>query len=170
MVKGNRPALQRAVFDKISAACGTEPDHAAIQYGHGRTVRRSIWVAGAEGIDFPHAAQGLRIRRDTLDRDGSLLAKEIVHGLTTLDTVRGTPETLNSLARGHWGIESLHWIRDTARAEDANPGYAGNGPQVMATLRNIAISLLRLAGITQITRTLQAISRNRARVLDLIPL
>ena len=60
--------------------------------------------------------------------------------------------------------------RDTAYAEDANTGCAGNGPQVMATLRNIAISLLRLAGITQITRTLQAISRDPARVLDIIPL
>lgn len=40
----------------------------------------------------------------------------------------------------------------------------------MATLRNIAISLLHLAGITQINRTLQAISRNPGRVLDLIPL
>jgi len=40
----------------------------------------------------------------------------------------------------------------------------------MATLRNIAISLLHLAGITQITRTLQAISRDPARVLDIIPL
>ena len=39
----------------------------------------------------------------------------------------------------------------------------------MATLRNIAISLLHLAGITQINRTLQAISRNPGRVLDLIP-
>jgi hypothetical protein len=37
-------------------------------------------------------------------------------------------------------------------------------------MRNIAISLLHLAGITQITRTLQAISRDRARVLSLIPL
>jgi hypothetical protein len=40
----------------------------------------------------------------------------------------------------------------------------------MATLRNTAISLLRIAGITQITRTLQAFSRDRTRVLDVVPL
>jgi hypothetical protein len=34
-------------------------------------------------------------------------------------------------------------------------GRAGNGPQVMATFRNIAISLLHLAGVTELTRTLQ---------------
>ena len=37
-------------------------------------------------------------------------------------------------------------------------------------MRNISISLLHLAGITQITRTLQAISRDRTRVLNVIPL
>ena len=60
-------------------------------------MRRSIWVADAEGIDFPHAAHVLRIRRDTMDHDGSLLAKEIVHGITTLDAVRGTPEAWRSV-------------------------------------------------------------------------
>jgi hypothetical protein len=60
--------------------------------------------------------------------------------------------------------------RDTAYAEDASTGYAGNGPQVMATLRNLAISLLYLAGVKEITRTLQAIGRDRTRILDYLPL
>ncbi len=64
----------------------------------------------------------------------------------------------------------MHWLRNAAWAEDANTGYARNGPQVMATLRNIAISLLHLAGITEITRTLQAITRDRNRVLSILPL
>jgi hypothetical protein len=40
----------------------------------------------------------------------------------------------------------------------------------MATLRNTAISLLRIAGITAIARTLQAFGRDRTRILDVIPL
>ncbi len=40
----------------------------------------------------------------------------------------------------------------------------------MATLRNIAISVLRLAGITDITRTLQRITRDRTRALLFLPL
>ena len=168
-VKGNQPGLQRAVYDKVRADCGTEPHHVTTDRGRGRIVRRAIWGTSADGIGFPHAAQALRICRDTFDLDGNALAKEIVHGITTLDATRGTPEVLASLTRGQWGIESLHWIRDTAYAEDANTGYTGDGPQVMATLR-IAISLLHLAGIREITRTLQAISRDRTRVLDIIPL
>jgi hypothetical protein len=40
----------------------------------------------------------------------------------------------------------------------------------MATLRSTAISLLHLAGITQITRTIQGISRSPPRALGLMPL
>lgn len=169
-VKGNQPGLQRAIYDKIAAGCGTIPDHVSVDYGHGRIVRRSIWITDAGGIGFPHAAQVMRIRRDTYDLTGTALAKEIVHGITSLDTARGTSAVLAGLTQGHWGIESVHWLRDTAYAEDASTGYAGNGPQVMATLRNIAISLLHLAGITEINRTLQRITRDRTRALLFLPL
>ena len=133
-VKGNQPGLQHAIYGKISAECGADPDHAVMDYGHGRIIRRSIRVTRADSVDFPHAAQVMRIRRDTYDLDGTAIAKEIVHGITSLDAVRGTPAVLAGLTRGQWGIESVHWIRDTAYAEDASTGYAGNGPQVMATL------------------------------------
>jgi len=171
-VKGNAPGLQRAIFDKIQAECdAAAPDHTDTDRSHGRTVRRSLWAAAAgESIDFPRAAQVIRIRRDTLDIDGAMIAKEIVHAAASLDAKRATPEALAALTRGQWAIEAVHWIRDTAYREDHSAGYAGDGPQVMATLRNMAISLLRIAGITQIARTLQAFSRDRTRILDVIPL
>jgi len=40
----------------------------------------------------------------------------------------------------------------------------------MATLRNITVSLLYHADVTEITRTLQAIGRDRARMLTYLPL
>lgn len=40
----------------------------------------------------------------------------------------------------------------------------------MATLRNLAISLLHLAGLPEINRTLQRISRDRTRALLVLPL
>jgi hypothetical protein len=46
-VKGNQPGLQRAIYDKINADCGTAPDHASMDYSHGRIIRRSVWVTGA---------------------------------------------------------------------------------------------------------------------------
>ena len=74
------------------------------------------------------------------------------------------------LRKPQWAIESVHWLRDTAWREDQNTGYAGTGPQVMASLRNIAVSLLHIAGVTEILRTLQAICRDRNRILDYLPL
>jgi predicted transposase YbfD/YdcC len=170
-VKGNTPGLQRAIFGKIQAECdAAAPDYRDTERSHGRTVRRSLWAAAAGGIDFPHAAQVIRIRRDTLDTGGAMIAKEVVHAATSLGADRATPADLAALARGQWAIEAVHWIRDTAYREDHSTGYAGDGPQVMATLRNTAISLLRIAGITKITRTLQAFSRDPSRILDVIPL
>ena len=169
-VKGNQPGVQRAVYDKIQAAGKDAPDHAELDYGHGRIIRRSLWVTGAGGLDFPHASQAVRIRRDRCDLAGTLISKEIVHAVTSLDAEQAGPADLAAIARGQWGIESVHWLRDTAWAEDANTGYAGNGPQVMATFRNIAVSLLHHAGVTEITRTLQAITRDRNRMLSYLPL
>ena len=169
-VKGNQPKLQRAAFDAIQEGFPRDPDHAELDYGHGRIIRRSLWVTGAGDLDFPHVKRVARIRRDRYDADGALVSKEIVHAVTSLDEEKASAADLARIARGQWGIESVHWLRDTAWAEDANTGYAGNGPQTMATLRNLAVSLLYLSGVTEITRTLQAINRDRNRVLDYLPL
>ena len=169
-VKGNQPSLQKAVFGAIQKDGPREPDHAELDYGHGRITRRSFWVTSAEGIDFPHVTRIAWIRRDRYDIDGALISKEIAHAVTSLDGERASAADLARIARGQWGIESVHRVRDTAYAEDASTGYAGNGPQVMATLRNLAISLLYLSGVTEITRTLQAIGRDRNRILSYLPL
>jgi predicted transposase YbfD/YdcC len=169
-VKGNQPKLQRAVFGAVQRDCPRDPDYTELDEGHGRVIRRSVWVTGAGNIDFPHVRQVARIQRDGYDASGAQASKEIVHAVTSLDGNQASAADLAKLARGQWGIESVHWLRDTAYAEDANTGYAGNGPQAMATLRNLAISLLYLSGVTEITRALQAIARDRNRVLDYLPL
>jgi hypothetical protein len=44
------------------------------------------------------------------------------------------PDHSAALAREQWAIEAVHWMRDTAYRKDHSTGYAGDGPQVMATL------------------------------------
>lgn len=59
--------------------------------------------------------------------------------------------------RGHWGIENrLHWVRDVTLGEDASRIRTEAAPQVMAALRNAAVSLLRLLGVTNIAEALRA--------------
>ena len=74
------------------------------------------------------------------------------HGRTT--TWEATTQ-LADYVRGHWGIENrLHWVRDVTFDEDRSQVRAGNAAHVMASLRNLAISVHRLAGATNIARTL----------------
>ena len=56
---------------------------------------------------------------------------------------------LGGWLRGHWSIENkLHWVRAVTFGEDLSQARTGSGPQVMATLRHLAIGLLRLTGAT----------------------
>jgi predicted transposase YbfD/YdcC len=168
-VKGNHPGLLAQVTAVLPPAAPGSEHHVVTDHSHGRIVRRAIWVAPADGIDFPGAAQVFRIRRGTFDHLGRRLSKEVVHGVTSLTVEQATPEQIADLVRNHWRIENKsHWVRDVVYREDHQHVYAGTGAQVMATLRNLALGLLRLAGITQITRTLQRIAADRTRILPIV--
>jgi predicted transposase YbfD/YdcC len=56
------------------------------------------------------------------------------------------PEHVLKLKRGHWGIESLHYVKDVTMGEDRSTIHKDNGPKIMAALRNTVVSLLRRAG------------------------
>ncbi|MDR1188383.1 MAG: hypothetical protein LBK95_13165, partial [Bifidobacteriaceae bacterium] len=69
----------------------------------------------------------------------------------------------------HWGVEvRLHWVRDVTFDEDRSQVRAGNGPTVMAALRNIAISVLRLVGWDDIAQAARHLSRDCHRVATLL--
>lgn len=75
------------------------------------------------------------------------------------------------LTRAHWTIENrLHWVRDVTFDEDRCRIRKGAGARVMASLRNLAISLLRMAGARYIAPALRACSRMGENVLRLIGL
>ena len=72
-------------------------------------------------------------------------------------------------ARGHWTIENgLHWVRDVTWGEDQSQVRTLNGPRVMASLRNLAASLLRQAGETNIAKALRHNARSTDRPLKLL--
>jgi predicted transposase YbfD/YdcC len=69
----------------------------------------------------------------------------VVYLITSLSADKASPQRLLTLNRGHWQIENrLHWVRDVTFAEDQSQIRTGAGPQMMALLRNLAISLVRL--------------------------
>lgn len=64
----------------------------------------------------------------------------------------------------------LHWVRDVTFDEDRSQVRKGNGPRVMASLRNLAISVLRLAGARYVAKAVRWCSRNVQGCLRLIGL
>ncbi len=125
----------------------------------------------AEQVGFPHAAQAFCIVREVFNLDGSLRSCETVYGLTSRSPRKADPACLAGYVRGHWGIENkLHWVRDVTFDEDRSQVRTGSGPRVMATLRNLAISVLRLAGETNIAKGLRWATRDPARPLMLLGL
>ena len=74
---------------------------------------------------------------------------------------------MNRHMRRHWGIENkIHDVRDTAYQEDNSQAWQGEGPQALASLRNFAMSLLRLKGKNAIKETTQWIHMDRTRALQ----
>jgi hypothetical protein len=72
--------------------------------------------------------------------------------VTDLNWRQARPAVIADAVRGHWRIESLHWIRDVSFGEDLSQIRSGNGPASMATLRNFAVSRHRLAAATNIAQ------------------
>jgi hypothetical protein len=61
---------------------------------------------------------------------------------------------------GHWSIENrLHYVRDVSFDEDRSQVRRGNGPQMMASLKNVVLSLLRIAGVDGIPEALSYCAR-----------
>ena len=71
--------------------------------------------------------------------------------VTSLDAALASPADLLALVRGHWRAEHPHWLRDVVWEEDKSTIRAGNAPQVMSAITNLAITLFRLQGVTKIT-------------------
>jgi hypothetical protein len=68
--------------------------------------------------------------------------------------------------RAHWGIENkIHHVRDTSWSEDASRVRTDNAPRVMASLRNLALGALRLAGGNNIAAGLRHHARDATRTL-----
>lgn len=125
---------------------------------------RRIWLSDdlADYLTFPYAQVVFRLERMRSELDGSSPTREIVYGLTDLPGTGPKAATrLLALVREHWTVENkLHWVRDVTFDEDRSQVRKGNGPRVMASLRNIAISLLRLAGATNIASATRWCSRH----------
>jgi predicted transposase YbfD/YdcC len=167
-VKGNQPKLHAQLkalpWREIPAVDATRGK------GHGRAESRSVKITALSvGIAFPHARLAIQLTRRRRPLNGRKWRTETVYIITDLDQSQIRPDEIADIIRGHWHIENrLHWIRDVTFAEDQSQVRTGHGPAVMATLRNLAISVHRCHGATNIAAATRHVSRHPSRALPLL--
>jgi predicted transposase YbfD/YdcC len=166
LVKANQPTLHRQLatlpWREIPVA-----DHTRDR-GHHRVETRRLQVATITGLDFPHATQALRITRRVRSLRSRRWRTVTVYAVTSLTAAQAHPARLADWIRGHWAIEALHHIRDTTFAEDASQVRTGTAPRAMASLRNLAIGILRAHGDRNIAAALRRNARDATRMLPLL--
>jgi len=147
------------------------PAHQTIDKGHGRLEVRTLSASSLlnDYLDFPHCGQVFRIIRERTKLTTGEISTETVYGITSLTAQHADPEQLLALARGHWSIENRsHYVRDMLYDEDRHQLRKGKGPQMMACLRNFAISLLRLMDYKNITKATREFAARSHLALKLL--
>ena len=177
LVKENQPTLLADIgllFDPPAAlgpaALLDRREASTRDRGHGRQeeVRRLVASTDlAAYLDWPGLAQVFRLERTWRERGTAKHA--LLYGITSLSPADGPPERLLALKRGHWAIENgLHRVKDVTLGEDQSTLHSGQGPTVMAFLRDAALSLLRRAGIHQIAVRLREHAQDPAPAVALV--
>ncbi|MFD7057528.1 ISAs1 family transposase [Streptomyces mirabilis] len=149
VVKGNqkkrRKQLRRLPWKQIPLQARTAGA------GHGRREVRRLKVCTVRpGLLFPHAVQAMEIKRRRTHRKTSKVETKTLYAITSLPPEQASPAQLAELVGNHWSVEALHHVRDVTFGEDASRVRTGTAPRPMATLRNLAIGLMRQAGWTNI--------------------
>ncbi len=180
-VKDNQPHLRAALaalnWDRARR-------HVTRDEGHGRSETRRCRAMDAPAsirTMFPCARQVARITRTVTRtvtaRSGRQrttarkTSSETVYIITSLSAREAAPAHIAAYIRGHWAIENkVHWVRDVTFREDASKVRAGARPRVLATLRNLVIGLLRLAGHNAIAGTIRDIEYDKTLLLAILSL
>ena len=123
--------------------------------GHGRREHRRLLCSTrlAGHLDWPGFAQTCRLERRVFSKGKE--TSEVVYAITSASREQANARQLLNWSRGHWGIESHHWIRDVVFGEDKCRVRKGKAPQVLAIIRNAAVNFLRLSGCSEIAKNLR---------------
>ena len=139
--------------------------------GHGRREIRQITVSTElKGFsDWPGLEQVFRLERERIAPKSGKHTREIVYGLTSLTPAEASPARLLALTRAYWGIENgLHYRRDVTFHEDGTRLTQGHAGLVMASLNNLVLGLLRLAGFTNLAAARRYCGADLAHALALL--
>lgn len=164
---------QRRLHAQLTALPWTKVPlaHHGENCGHGRRETRTLQIVSlASGIGFPHATLAARITRTRRDTSTGATSAQTVYAVTSFAWGQVSAAQLAEIIRGHWAIENrVHYVRDTAWDEDRSQLRCGTAPRAMATLRNVAIGLIRTADTgANIAATTRTLGRRVQQLLHLL--
>jgi len=149
-LKGNQPILQAEVESYFETApSGELVKKTTVEKGHGRIETR-VYTASKQ-VDW------IKSDKSYPGQPRFEKIKTIVHVLNrteyadrcTFDTrvyISSAPldiERIAASARGHWGVESMHWQLDVEFKDDLSRYRTGNGAKNMSVVRRFALGLVR---------------------------
>lgn len=143
-VKSNQPTLESDIallFETRGA-----PDFVEVTPpDHGRIETRSIWCSTALNayLDFPHVGQVFLIERESIDKKTGVQTRDVALGITSRTAQEASPKRILAVNRGHWSIESVHYIIDWNYDEDRSQIRTGFGPENITRLRRFAVGILK---------------------------
>lgn len=177
IVKDNHATLRKKI-ESVFAAPGLyeaefDRDEMTSQKAlHGRLETRRLsctYDLPRHFTGFPGVRQIFRLEREVRHVKSGKTSCEVVYGITSLPRLMACAKQLNTLIRGHWTIENrVHYVRDVTMGEDASQVRVGNIPQVMVAFRNVALSLMRKEGYTNIAKARRFFAANPKQALKLI--
>ncbi|WP_039889326.1 ISAs1 family transposase [Acidiphilium sp. PM] len=150
-LKANQGKKHSAVEELCATTCFSRspthrPVHDEFDDGHGRLVRRRVFVCpdavALEPLrDWPGVKSVLAVETIRGVNGSGKIEAEIRYFLSSSDD---QPEILAKAIRQHWQIEnSLHWVLDVTFNEDHCRIRDRNAVQNFSLLRKIAINLVR---------------------------
>jgi len=180
IVKENQATVLRAIAtlfasraDAALRAASLPPwdmrEAMSVDKGHGRLEVRHLVASTAlnDYLAWPGLAQVMMITRTWWERGEKKQA--VRYGITSLPAPNVDAPRLLALVRGHWQIENgLHYVKDVTLGEDRSTIHKGNGPSIMAILRDTVVSLLHRAGWRTIAERLRYYSGNARDALALL--
>lgn len=180
IVKENQPTLHediRLLFDPppgIALSLTDRREAQSVDHGHARHYDTRHLIASTDLVgysDWPYLAPVFRLER-TWQEKGT--TKQVVrYGITSLPLPIADADRLLELKRGHWEIENSdhyvdHYVKDVVMGEDRSLVHLGNGPSVLAMLRDLALSLLHQAGFRAIASRLRYHSLHPEKAVALL--
>ena len=140
---------QPTLHAEARAQLGDKRDRDAAIVVEDKNVRYTLWNTDelAGWLDWSHLRTVLRIRRDVLNKDGSVRTTGERFFVSSLRTAALSPRQWVTLLRRRWGVENnAHQILDTVFDEDDSPWIRSDahGALNILLLRRLALNLLAL--------------------------